>query len=389
MARVAMITTGYPHRGDLVAGSFVRAMARALVARGHGVSVACAARRAGDGFDAPIADDGVTVEAARYLFGETFYGAGAPDALGLGGGGGRWRARLGALDAVRALSFAAARVIEGSDAVVSHFALPCGAIAGALRGARRHVAVVHGTDGWLLARMPVAAQRALLRRASLVWYSHDALREAVAHPAEVPSAVRPMGWEPMHEAVSSASRRGPLRVAMVSRLVPVKRVDRAVEAVGALASKGVAVTLTVAGDGPLRSSLEALASRVAPGRVRWLGAVDARARDALLGASNVFLHTAGAIEGGRTEGAPVAVLEAMGAGLAVVACDAGGVRGLLGDAGLVTRAAATPKELADTLDSLTDEALRASLGERARGRAWPLRWASTAAWLEGALGLGS
>ncbi len=67
-----MITTGYPHRGDPVAGSFVRAMSRALVARGHAVSVACAARRAGDGYDAPLASDGVTVDAARYLFGETF-----------------------------------------------------------------------------------------------------------------------------------------------------------------------------------------------------------------------------------------------------------------------------------------------------------------------------
>lgn len=384
-----MITTGYPHRGDPVAGSFVRAMARALVDRKHTVSVACAARRAGDVYDAPVDDRGVTVEAARYLFGETFYGAGAPDALGLGGGGGRWRARLGALDAVRSLAFTASRVIAASDAVVSHFALPCGAIAGALRGARRHVAVVHGTDGWLLARMPVAAQRALLRSASLVWYTHDALRDAVAHPAEVPSVVRPMGWEPMREDVSSEPRRGSLRVAMVSRLVPVKRVDRAVEAVGALASRGVEVTLTVAGDGPSRSSLEALASRVAPGRVRWLGAVDAPARDELLGASNVFLHTAGEIEGGRTEGAPVAVLEAMGAGLAVVACDAGGVRGLLGGAGVVTRSESTPKELADALESLGDEALRAALGERARGRAMPLCWASTAAWLEGALGLGS
>ncbi len=287
---------------------------------------------------------------------------------------------------MRALSWSAARVIADSDAVVSHFALPCGAVAGALRGSRRHVAVVHGTDGWLLARMPAAVQRAVLRRASLVWYSHDALRGAVAHPAEVPSVVRPMGWEPVMEGVSRGDPRGPLRVAAVSRLVPVKRVDRAVEAVGALASRGVDVTLTVAGDGPLRASLEALASRVAPGRVRWLGAVDARTRDELLGASNVLLHTAGEVEGGRTEGAPVAVLEAMGAGLAVVACDAGGVRGLVGDAGLIARGEATPAELADALESLRDEVKRASLSARARERAWPLRWEATASWLEGALG---
>ena len=352
------------------------------------MTVVCTARRARGVIDAPTIDDGVTVEAVPYLFGETFYGAGAPDALDLGRGSIRWRASLGALDATRAIAFAAQTVIERSDAVVSHFIVPCGAIGALLSRGRAHVAVVHGTDGWLLARAPRAVQRAVLRGASAVWYSHGALRAAIAHPSEVVSHVRPMGWEPSTAARPAFDRAGPLRIAMVSRLVPVKRVEVAVSAVGALASRGVDVTLSVAGDGPLRGALEAHADRVAAGRVRWLGAVDTSARDALLATSNVFLHTAGAIEGGRTEGAPVSVLEAMGAGLAVVACDAGGVRELVGDAAALVSDDATPAMLADAIASLDADA-RSALGDRARERAWPLRWSATAQWLERVLGLGS
>lgn len=383
-----MITTGYPHRGDVVAGAFVRAMARALVARGHTVSVVCAARREGGALDAPTVDEGVEVKAVPYLFGETFYGAGAPDALGLGRPSLRWRASLGALDAIRAITLAARRIIASSDAVVSHFIVPCGVIAGALSGARRHVAAVHGTDGWLLSRAPIAVQRSVLRGAHSVWYSHGALRAALAHPPEVASHVRPMGWEPSSERAPTIDHASALRIAMVCRLVPVKRVELAVSTIGALVARGVDVSLTVAGDGPLRGALESLADRAAPGRVRWLGAVDAPTRDALLAGSNVFLHTAGAIEGGRTEGAPVSVLEAMGAGLAVVACDAGGVRELVGEGARLVSGDASPTELAAAIESLDVDARR-SLGARARARALPLRWSETAAWLEGLLGLGS
>lgn len=388
MPRIAIITTGYPHRGDLVAGVFVRAMARALAARGHAVSVVCAARREGGAFDAPVVDEGVSVSAVPYLFGQTFYGAGAPDALGLGRASLRWRASLGALDATRAIALAARRIIATSDAVVSHFVVPCGVIAGALSGARRHVAVVHGTDGWLLSRAPIAAQRAVLRGAHSVWYSHGALRASLAHPSGVASHVRPMGWEPSSGRAPTVDHEGAPRVAMVCRLVPVKRVELAVAAIGALVARGVEISLTVAGDGPLRAPLESLADRIAPGRVEWLGAVDASTRDALLARSNVFLHTAGEIEGGRTEGAPVSVLEAMGAGLAVVACDAGGVRELVGEGARLVSGDASPTELADAIASLDVDARR-SLGARARGRAWPFRWSETAAWLEGLLGLGS
>jgi glycosyltransferase involved in cell wall biosynthesis len=352
-------------------------MARALAARGHDIGVVCVARREGRAWDEPLRDPRVTVYPVRYPFGQTFYGAGAPDVL-FGARSFPWKPWLGAPAALAALLAAARRELAGAEALVSHFILPSGALAGLVRRGRPHVAVVHGTDGWLLGRFPAAFQRAVLRGATRLWFTHAALRAALAESG-VPDCVRPMGWE--GAPVSGARERGagaPLAV-MVSRLVPVKRVELAVRALGGLTRDGVNVNLVVLGDGPERPALEALARRVAPGRVRWEGAVDGDVRDAWLTRASVFVHTAGGLADGRTEGAPVALVEAMAAGLAVVAVDHGGVREIVGDAGRVVR----ETDVAEALrELLTDGALRARLGARARERAAAWRWDALAAALE-------
>jgi glycosyltransferase involved in cell wall biosynthesis len=182
-----------------------------------------------------------------------------------------------------------------------------------------------------------------------------------------------MGWaeRPVARAPSPT-----LRLLTLSRLVPLKRVGLAVEAVGLLRARGRDVTLTVAGDGPERAALEARAGS----GVRFVGAVAPASLGALFAEADVLVHTAGA-GAGRTEGAPVAVLEAMGHGLAVVACDAGGVRELTGDAAVLLAEATTPRALADALDLGPDA--RRALAARGRARALPWRWDATAAWIEG------
>lgn len=375
--RIGMLTTSYPHSGDRVAGAFVRAMARALADRGHDIRVVCVARREGRAWDEPLVDPHVAVRPVRYPFGETFYGAGAPDAL-LGAQSLPWKPWLGAPAALTAMLAAAWRELADSEALVSHFILPSGALAGLVRAGRPHVAVAHGTDGWLLARFPAAVQRAVLRGATRLWFTHTALRAALVESG-VPSCVRPMGWEraPAPDA-SERSAEVPL-VLMVSRLVPVKRVELAVRAVAELARDGRKVNLVVLGDGPERASLEALALRIAPGQVRWEGAVEGSVRDAWLARATVFLHTAGRLADGRTEGAPAALVEAMAAGLAVVATDHGGVREIVGDAGRVVDDRAVAGALREVL---TDDVLRGELGAKARDRAAAWRWDALAAALE-------
>jgi glycosyltransferase involved in cell wall biosynthesis len=368
--RYGVLTTSYPHAHAPIAGCFVREMNDALRARGHAVTTVCVARRDGAGWDAPLGD---AVRAARYPLGETFYGAGAPDALSLGGGELRWRAWAGAPFALASLA-SAMRALDDCDVLLSHFVIPCGLLAGLRRRGRPHVAIAHGTDGWLLARAPASLQSLALRGVDTLWCTHHALRERLRLPASVRAVVRPMGWSPFEVARTASPT---LRLLVLSRLVPVKRVDRAITAVRILRARGRDVSLTIAGDGPDRASLEAQAGA----GVRFLGAVAPADRGRLFAEADVLLHPAGPT-GGRTEGAPVAVLEAMGHGLAVVACDAGGVRELTGDTARLVPADASPEALAGAIEGLTPS-VRAEFTRRALARALPWRWDATAAWVEG------
>src|SRR5207248_4687947 len=89
---------------------------------------------------------------------------------------------------------------------------------------------------------------------------------------------------------------------------------------------GAPVTLLVAGEGPLAGAVE----RQAGDGVRPLGRRDDP--EALLAATDALVMPS------RREGMSMAVLEAMGRGVAVVVSDGAGNPETVGDAGLVTPA---------------------------------------------------
>jgi glycosyltransferase involved in cell wall biosynthesis len=127
--------------------------------------------------------------------------------------------------------------------------------------------------------------------------------ELPAEPLTSPEAVR---------AELELPLAGPV-IGTVSRLNPVKGVDFLIQALAQVDGG----TLVVIGDGPKRAMLEILASYLGvAGRIHWLG----HRRDVphLLPALDVFVQPS------LHEGLPNAVLEAMAAGLPVVATAVGG-----------------------------------------------------------------
>lgn len=159
------------------------------------------------------------------------------------------------------------------------------------------------------------------------------------------------------------AREDDLLVGFVARLAPVKRPELALEVFRALALRHPRAQLVFAGDGPERGALER--------RVRALSE-DLRERVHLVGAradtAPVFADLDVVLLTSRSEGMPVALIEAAASGLPAVALDVGGVRevvahertGFLG---------ANQDELAFGLDRLlADSAVRLALGQRARVR---------------------
>ncbi len=156
--------------------------------------------------------------------------------------------------------------------------------------------------------------------------------------------------------------REPVEVVSVGRLAEPKDFATLVEAVGRV--RPGSVRLQIIGDGPHRAALEGQIARLdLADAVELVGEIDdvpARLRDA-----DVFVLAS------RSEGMPISVLEAMAAGLPVVASDVGGIHEAVEDG--ITGILVPPgsvAELGAALDRLAaDASLRERLGRAGRERA--------------------
>jgi glycosyltransferase involved in cell wall biosynthesis len=143
--------------------------------------------------------------------------------------------------------------------------------------------------------------------------------------------------------------------------VPEKDVVTLLEAVARLQRGGTPVQLTIAGDGQERAPLEGKAAELGVSRrVHVLGAL--RDTRGVLAEADAFVMSS------VSEGTPLALMEAMSAGLPCVATRVGGIPELLDGVGLIVEAR-DPQALAVALDGLRrDPHAAALLGERARQR---------------------
>jgi len=109
-----------------------------------------------------------------------------------------------------------------------------------------------------------------------------------------------------------------IRFGMAARMVAEKDHFTLLRAFAIVAKKLPQAELQIAGDGPLRKEVEALSQKLnLTGRVTFLGAVSDTPQ--FLSQLDIF------VLGSLNEGLPLAVLEAMAAGLPIVATRAGGV----------------------------------------------------------------
>jgi glycosyltransferase involved in cell wall biosynthesis len=108
-------------------------------------------------------------------------------------------------------------------------------------------------------------------------------------------------------------------VVFAGRLAPEKGVDTLIEAAGL-----AGIHLQIAGDGPERDSLVALAAERAPGLVRFLGRLPKAAVAELVRTAAVV-----AVPSRWFENQPMTVLEAFAAAVPVVASDLGGLSELI------------------------------------------------------------
>jgi len=180
----------------------------------------------------------------------------------------------------------------------------------------------------------------------------------------VPNGIGPVALTPRAEARAALGvAEGDPVIGFVGRLVAQKAPDVLLRAFAIAARAAPGATLAVVGSGPLGPRLRGLADELGVGeRVLWLGERDARG---VLAAFDVFALSS------RKEGLPYVVLEAMSAGLPIVATATAGVEILVepGVNGTVVAADDAAAFAAALVELATSPARRARFGLASRERA--------------------
>jgi len=309
--KLGVVTTSYPRFAGDPAGNFVAGHVGALRALGHHVEIIAAGAAAAA---TPAPGDPVRVGGARL-----FYRGGAPDALeraplGAGAAAAVFTARLTAAVTARAHRW---------DAIIAHWLAPS-AIA-ALASAPPLVAIAHGGDVFTLRRLRLLGPvlRALRRRDARLVFVGEHLRTIArdAAPALAPwlerAIIQPMGLDLARFAALARAPSDPPVVLVVARLVPIKGVD---VAIAAMPHVRRGARLVIAGAGPERDRLARAA-----GAHALVGEVTTDRRDELLRTAGVVVVPSRIAPSGRTEGTPAIALEALAAGVPVIASAVGGL----------------------------------------------------------------
>lgn len=173
----------------------------------------------------------------------------------------------------------------------------------------------------------------------------------------IPNGVGPESFLPPR---TGRGHNGPFRLLFVGRLSPQKNVPRLLKA---LAQTRAPMELVIAGDGEHGPLLEGLVQELQLDRVRMVGSQSPEELRGWYGWADALVLPS------DKEGMPLVLLEAMAAGLPIIATDIPGVRETVGRDAILTRP--DPEAMAQALDRLaTDPALWAELATRsaARGR---------------------
>ncbi len=270
------------------------------------------------------------------------------------------------------------------DLVQAHWALPNGPPA-ALPAAAVGVPLVvslHGSDIYLAERhwaLALAAATALRRAAAVTACSGDLRERALRLGARVetsgvvPYGVNPRQFRPNPEARAAVraelglGEEAPL-VLGLGRLVAKKGFGVLLDAWPMVLRACPEATLVIVGYGDLREALEQQAARLGiAGQVRFTGQLERERTAAYMAAADVFALP---IVRDGVDGLPNVLLEAMGAGRAVVASRVAGVPDVIVDGvhGLIVPER-QPEPLAKAIIRLLgDPALAARLGSAARAR---------------------
>ena len=185
--------------------------------------------------------------------------------------------------------------------------------------------------------------------------------------------IKPLGVPVSERSPTKPERDHGLNILYLGRLVDFKGPDLVIRAFELACEKGFDGTLAIAGDGPLRATVELMRreSRFAD-RIKILGAVDAETGERLRDAADVFTaHNRTGPLSRQEEAYGVSIVEAMAAALPVVTGRSGGVEETVvdGETGILVSPGDVEAHAEAFLQLARDQQLRRRMGEAGWRRA--------------------
>lgn len=368
LQKVTLVTTSFPVGARSMSGIFVAHLAHGL-SKFVELTVVTPADTASVG---RFRRQSVTVVACRYAPERWQYLAHAPGGIPVALKNNRWL-YLWLPGMLLSLLTSSAREALSSSVIHANWVI-CGCLAGVLGRLFRKpvVTTLRGEDVTRAGRSSLdrLLLRACLRLSSRVvsvsqdmrdWLAENFIQYAdklVVIENGVDQAFLAVGARRNYDNPVTA-----IHLITVGSLIPRKGVDQILRALAQL--EGVRPTLSVVGAGPEERALTDMAKSLGlTERVTFTGRVEPGEVPALLAEADVFVLAS------HSEGRPNVILEAMAAGLPVIASDIPGVSeiveyehtGLLFDDGAMV-------QLVRCIETLSaDQALRRRLGEQGRNR---------------------
>jgi glycosyltransferase involved in cell wall biosynthesis len=325
--RIAVLSSSYPTSVETAASSFLQDWVTALGSRGHQVTVIAPCDR----------HDAEHVEYSGRTMVSYFQYAASSHLQTLAYGAGMYdnvlRNPCRLLQLPRFLRMQhrhALRHAADADLLHAHWLFP-GGLVGAIVKRQTGIPLVisiHSTDFHLLRSVPGgrALARAVVARTDRLHFVTEYHRVRFLEwlgegwTDRIASYVVPMGVHDSMAVVQPPALRAEPRIGFMGRLIPIKGVDRLLEACAHLGR----TRLHVAGAGPSQASLVRLA-RALGVEAQFLGSVRGAAKIRFLDSCDVLVFPSRHYSSGRSEGLPVSILEAMARGRVVVASDSGGI----------------------------------------------------------------
>ena len=216
---------------------------------------------------------------------------------------------------------------------------------------------------WILGATLRAADRVIVLSPAQADFVRQRYRVAEERVVVVPNGINQSF---VLEPRQTPSHGGAFRLLFVGRLSPQKNLARLLQAIPAMRQP---VELVVVGAGEQRSLLEGLCRDLGLSNVRMVGSQTSGEVAEWYRWADAFVLPS------DKEGMPLALLEAMGGGLPVVATNVAGIADTVGDDGIL--AEPDPAALAAAVDRLAgDPELWSTLSHRGSARAGQLSWAA-------------